>query len=98
MNTLFANENIKNKNKNKKIRVYTIVDFPLEGETTGKYKGKTPKAAAAKAFNRLCKEYTIKTVWVHLIILNFILKRLEIQKIKHIDFMEQDQNFINRFL
>ena len=57
MNNLFTNKNINNRNKNKKIRVYTIVDFPLEGETTGNYKGKTPKAAAAKAFNRLCKEY-----------------------------------------
>ena len=53
--------NNKNENKNEnKIRVFTIVDFPLEGYTTGKYKGKTPKAAASKAFRRLCKEYNYK--------------------------------------
>jgi hypothetical protein len=46
------NEKIK---KEKKEKVYELVDFPETGQNYGEYKGKTPKQAARKAFSRLAR-------------------------------------------
>ena len=49
---------VKNNNNLKKSTVssyYTIVDFPDDNKTFGKYLGSTPKKAAVKAFNDLIK-------------------------------------------
>jgi hypothetical protein len=41
--------------ENKKKDVYTVVDFPKENETFGRFTGSSPKRAANKAFTRLAK-------------------------------------------
>jgi hypothetical protein len=41
-------------NNNKK-EIYTILDFPEEGQTYGEFTGKIPKKAADNAFNLLMK-------------------------------------------
>jgi hypothetical protein len=42
-------------NNNNKVKTYTILDFPKEGETYGKFQGNIPKKAADKALNLLMK-------------------------------------------
>ena len=41
-------------------RIFTIVDFPKKGETHGKYKSKTAKGAANKAFSELSRKINLK--------------------------------------
>lgn len=41
-------------------RIFTIVDFPKDGKTYGKYIGKTPGRAAYKAFSKLSRMIDLK--------------------------------------
>lgn len=36
-------------------KYYTVIDFPKSGDTYGKFKSKSPKRAAKKAFSKLAK-------------------------------------------
>lgn len=42
------------------MRYFTLVDFPEDGKTSGRYSGKSPRRAASKAFTQLCKVYNFK--------------------------------------
>ena len=41
-------------------RIFTIIDFPKVGNRHGKYKAKSPKRAAYKAFSRLSRMINLK--------------------------------------
>ncbi len=53
--TTNMNTNIKKENTKKEKDVYTVVDFPNQHETFGRFTGTSPKRAATKAFTRLAK-------------------------------------------
>jgi hypothetical protein len=51
-----TNTNIKKTENTKKEKdIYTVVDFPNQNETFGRFTGSSPKRAANKAFTRLAK-------------------------------------------
>ena len=41
-------------------RIFTVEDFPHNGETYGRYKSKTPRGAASKAFTTLSRKINLK--------------------------------------
>lgn len=41
-------------------RTFTVVDFPHNGKTYGRYHSKTPKGAAQKAFSSLSRKIDLK--------------------------------------
>jgi hypothetical protein len=47
-------------NNNNKVKTFTIIDFPNDNETFGKYKSSIPKKAANKAFIDLLKYIDLK--------------------------------------
>ena len=48
-------QKIQTLNTKKEKDIYTVLDFPNEKETFGRFKGNSPKRAAMKAFTRLAK-------------------------------------------
>ncbi len=74
------NKNNKNKNMIKKDdkKIYTIVDFPEEGENSGRFTGTSPKRAATKAFTKLAKLSNLNNSKRQLLV--FVIRNLETNK------------------
>jgi len=69
-----------NNNNNNQLKTYTILDFPNEGQTYGRFQGKIPKKAADTAFNLLAKFVDFDNDDYRGKFLVFYLKNIETEK------------------
>lgn len=59
-------------------RVYTILDFPKEKQTYGKFMGESPQQAAKKAFSKLARLSKLNNKNRQFIV--FVMKEIETNK------------------